>query len=116
MADTEHGVLQQKVTRREFLKGSSAIAASLAASSSALAATNAPANSQALGESPLLLPPFLSRPTETSIRITARSRKPWAEAAIELRRDGKTNWERQPALERSSHELLDWAVNQLSPA
>ena len=109
------GLLRQMLTRREFLKGSSAIAASIAASGTALAATHAPADPQAQAESPLLLPPFLSRPTQTSIRITALSSKPPAEAAIELRRDAKANWERRlPPL--SSREVLDWTVNHLSPA
>jgi predicted phosphodiesterase len=111
MADTEHEVLRQKVTRREFLKGSSALAACIATSSPALAATNAPA------ESPLLLPPLLSRPTETSIRITALSREPLAKVVLELRRNDKGNWERQPApLQLSAHDVLDWTVNSLSPA
>jgi predicted phosphodiesterase len=115
MALGEHEELCQKVTRREFLKGSAALAASIATSSPALAATNAPANPQA--ESPLFLPPLLSRPTETSIRITALNSKLSAEAAIDLRKDGKANWKRQqPPLKLSAYEVLDWTVKNLSPS
>src|SRR5262245_35409437 len=105
------------LTRREFLKGSSAIAASLAASSPALPATPGPAHPLPQAESALLLPPFLSRPTQTSLRITALSRKPPVETALELRREGQGDWMRQqPPLRLSFREVLDWTVNQLSPA
>jgi predicted phosphodiesterase len=115
MAPTEHGELWQKVTRREFLRGSAALAASIATCGPALAATNAPANPQS--ESPLFLPPLLSRPTETSIRITALNSKLPAEAAIELRKDGANRWQRQQSmLKLASHEMLDWNLTRLSPA
>jgi len=114
-ADTEPGELPQKVTRREFLKGFSASAAFIATSSPARATTNAVGASQT--DSPLSLPPFLSRPTETSIRITALSGKALAEAVLELRKDGEAKWERrQPPLRLPSHKVLDWTVKNLSPA
>src|SRR5262245_53495933 len=88
----EHRKGFQKVTRREFLKGSAAIAASIAASSSAQAATEASNDSQF--ETSLFLPPLLTCPTETSIRISALNNKRPAEAVIELRKDGLPDWER----------------------
>jgi len=112
MADIEHGVLLRRLTRREFLSASSALAASFATSGHTLAATNAPATLP--NNSPFLLPPFLSRPTENSIRITALSRKPLAEAALEWRREEKDDWKRQSVF--ASDEMLDWTVNSLSPA
>jgi len=115
MTIPEYGELFEKVTRREFLKGSAALAAALATSSPALAATNPPAERQP--ESLLFLPPFLSRPTETSIRISALNNSQAAEAVIELRKDGLGDWERrQPALKLSAYEVLDWNVKDLSPA
>src|SRR5258706_6564818 len=75
----EHGKLLAKVTRREFLKTSAAIAAGIAASNSAGAGAPADPQSEAL----LYLPPLLSCPTETSIRISALNDKGAAEAVIE---------------------------------
>src|SRR5262249_36265104 len=103
------------ITRREFLKGSAAIAAAIAASPSARAATNSPTESRP--ESLLFLPPLLSCPTETSIRISALNDKRMAEAVIELRKEGLRDWERrQPALKLSAYEVLDWNVRDLAPA
>src|SRR5262245_35100097 len=103
--------LEHSVTRRAFLKGVSASAALLATSSVAQAATATNAPVVVRTDSPLSLPPFLYRPTETSIRLTALSRKPVAEAALELRKDGKAKWERlQPLLKPEPHEALDWTV------
>jgi hypothetical protein len=40
-----------------------------------------------------------------------------AEAAIELRKEGAGEWQRQPlVLKLSSHEMLDWNLTGLSPA
>jgi hypothetical protein len=115
MALTEHGELWQKVTRREFLKGSAALAASIVASSAAEAPTKPTTDPKAdLG---LFLPPLLSRPTETSIRLNALNNRQPAEAAIELRKEGAGDWQRQPSvLKLSSHEMLDWNLTGLSPA
>lgn len=67
--------------------------------------------------SALLLPPFLTRPTETSIRITALNGDQPVEAAVEIRREGATDWLRRPLASKvSGRELLDWDVNDLSPA
>jgi phosphodiesterase/alkaline phosphatase D-like protein len=115
MAHTEHGELWQKATRREFLKGSAALAASIVASSAAEAPTKRPTEPKA--EPGLFLPPLLSRPTETSIRVTALNHRQPAEAAIELRKEGAGRWQRQPSvLKLSSHEMLDWNLTGLSAA
>ena len=115
MTVPEHGELLRTVTRREFLKGSAAIAAAIATSSPAQAAPNAPTDHEP--DSLLFLPPLLSCPTETSIRVSALGNKPSAEAVIELRKDGLGDWERrQPALKLPAYEMLDWIVRELSPA
>src|SRR5437762_8336066 len=104
-----------RVTRREFLKESAALAAAIAATHSARGATNQTADSQS--QSLLYLPPLLSCPTETSIRISALNDKRTAEAVIELRKDGLQEWERpQPALKLSAYEILNWTLKDLSPA
>ena len=115
MALTEHGELWQKVTRREFLKGSAALAASIAAASAEEAPTKPTTEPKA--DSGLFLPPLLSRPTETSLRVSAQNNRQPAEAAIELRKDGVGQWQPQPSpLKLSSHEMLDWNLTGLSPA
>jgi hypothetical protein len=115
MRTSEHGEFLQKVTRREFLMGSAAIAASIAGTSLSQAETNSKADLKP--ESLLLLPPLLSCPTETSIRISALNNSQAAEAVIELRKDGLGDWERrQPILKLAAYELLDWTVKDLSPA
>lgn len=111
MAVIPHEANLRRLTRREFLQGSAAVAATLAAGGSLPAATDPRA------ESPLLLPPFLSRPTETSIRVTALNHQQPAEAEIEVRREGAGDWERrQPALKLSAYEMLDWTLKDLAPA
>jgi hypothetical protein len=77
----------RKVTRREFLKGSAAIATSIAATRAAHAAATSATDPQP--ESRLYLPPLLSSPTETSIRVSALNGNLAAEAFIELRKDGQ---------------------------
>jgi calcineurin-like phosphoesterase family protein len=114
MAPHQRGRRQQ-LARRDFLRGSAAIAVSLVAPSGALTAA---ARAASLGvESGLLLPPFLARPTETSIHISAMTSETAAEATVELRPVGKPDWERpQPTLKVSSYEMLDWDIHDLSPA
>src|SRR5262249_42201830 len=110
-----HRAWREQVTRREFLGGSAAIAASLLAPSGALAAETQTAGAQA--ESGLLLPPLLTCPTETSIRLSAMNSEKATEAAVELRQEGMSGWERpQPALRVSPYDLLDWKLKDLSPA
>ncbi|HEY2953224.1 MAG TPA: hypothetical protein VGK40_11600, partial [Verrucomicrobiae bacterium] len=66
---------------------------------------------------PLLLPPLLSRPTETTIRITALNGGQPVEAAVELRCEGAKEWQRRPLASKvSARQLLDWDVQGLSPA
>jgi len=105
----------RNLTRREFLKGSTALSALIAAASAAEAPTKAATGPNA--ESGLFLPPLLSRPTETSIRVSALSHRQPAEAVIELRKDGAGHWQRQRSvLKRSSHEMLDWNLTGLCAA
>ncbi len=113
MASSEHG--ESKVTRREFLMGSAAIAASIAGTSLSQAETN-PAGDSKL-EALLFLLPLLSCPTETSIRITALNDKQPAEAVIEMRKEGAQEWERKkPALKLAAYEIFNWTVKDLSRA
>src|SRR5512138_2496440 len=84
----------QPHSRREFLLRSSALTAALAATGPSWSAAESPANAAAV--SPLLLPPLLSRPTETSIHISALNGDQAAEAAVEYRREGAKDWERRP--------------------
>src|SRR5262249_13284859 len=80
-----------------------------------LAAETQTAGAQA--ESGLLLPPLLTCPTETSIRLSAMNSEKATEAAVELRQEGMSGWERpQPALRVSPYDLLDWKLKDLSPA
>ena len=88
----EHRAWLQQRTRRDFLKDSAVMAASLAAAGPALAAVNTPANSDA--PSGLLLPPLLTRPTVTSIRITALNHDKPGEAVVEFRKEGAPEWKR----------------------
>ena len=105
---------QQQVTRREFIKGSAALFAALA-SDPLLAATNNAASPA--GGSGLFLPPLLSRPTGSSIRISALNNDKAAEALIEIRKEGATEWERrQPSLKFAPYQIVDWTVTDLRPA
>ncbi|MBI3413704.1 MAG: metallophosphoesterase [Verrucomicrobia bacterium] len=105
----------QLLSRREFFLKSSAVAASLASAGAAMSA--AEATDSAAVESPLFLPPLLSRPTGNSIHITALNGDQEAEACVELRREGANDWQRHPhAIKVSPRELLDWDVKELSPA
>ncbi len=102
-------------SRREFLKESAAFAASFAALN-ASAATNSLSTAPG-AELLLYLPPFLSCPTENSIRLTALNEKRRAEALLELRKEGQTEWKREEtALKLSPYELLNWTVKDLSGA
>ena len=104
----------QPHSRREFLLRTSALTAALAATSPSLLAADPPA---AAATPPLLLPPLLSRPTETSIRITALNGDQPVEAAVEVRREGAKDWQRRPLASKvPGRELLDWDVKDLSPA
>lgn len=105
----------QIVTRREFLKGSAAIATVLSASGSAWAASNPASGLQS--ESPLFLLPHLSSPTENSIRISALNNRQPAEFAVEWRKDGIGEWERRlPELKASAYQVLDWVARDLLSA
>jgi len=100
----------QPHSRREFLLRSSALTAALAATSPSLLAADPPAGGVA-PTPPLLLPPLLSRPTETSIRITALNGDQPVEAAVEIRREGAKDWQRRPLPSKvSGREPLDWDV------
>ena len=89
--------------------------ASLTAGGSSLVAADSTAVTGA--ESGLLLPPLLTRPTGTSIRISAVNNDKTGEAAVELRKEGLQDWTRpQPAVKAPVHEFLDWNLKDLSPA
>lgn len=103
-----------KFSRRGFLKGSAGIAASLAALNARGAATNAPASTP---ESLLYLPPVLSCPTETSIRIGALNEKGTAEAMLEVRKEGAASWDRpEPVVKVGDYEILNWTLKNLTGA
>ncbi len=91
------------------------MAASFAAAGPALAAVKTPASSAT--ESGLLLPPLLTRPTGTSIRITALNHEKAAEGVVELRQEGIPDWKRpQPALKVAGYTMFDWNLQDLAPA
>lgn len=91
------------------------MAAGLAASGSAWAAADASIEPKL--ERRLYLPPHLSCPTESSIRISALNHARAADAVIELRKDGDADWQRHPlAIKAGPYELLDWTVRELAPA
>jgi hypothetical protein len=103
------------LTRREFLKGSVAIAAAFAKPGFAQGAASSPAGSD--GRSALFLPPHLSCPTETSIRLGALTDEHPAEAVVELRKEGETDWgHSQSPLKAPGYSVLDWTLRDLSPA
>src|SRR5467141_2506081 len=111
----EHRAWLQYLTRRDFLKGSAVIAASFAATSPALAAVKTAAASAT--ESSLLLPPLLTRPTGTSIRITALNHERPAEAVVELRKEGVPDWKRPLSpLKAAGYTMFDWNLQDLVPA
>src|ERR1043165_4102625 len=111
----EHRVRLQQQTRRDFLKDSALVAASFAAAGPALAATNSPLNSAV--QSGLLLPPLLTRPTGTSIRITALNHDKSAEAVVEFRKEGSPEWKRpQSPLKAAGYTMFDWTLNDLVAA
>jgi predicted phosphodiesterase len=110
-----HRAQQRGQSRREFLKESATLAASFAALN-ATAATNSPVVATA-SEPLLYLPPFLSSPTESTIRITALNEKQAATAVLEIRKQGETDWKReQSPLKLAPYELLSWIVKDLRPA
>jgi predicted phosphodiesterase len=110
-----HRAQQPGRSRREFLKESATLAASFAALN-ATAATNSPVVATA-SEPLLYLPPFLSSPTESTIRITALNEKQAANAVLEIRKQGETDWKlEQSALKLAPYELLSWIVKDLSAA
>jgi hypothetical protein len=90
------------------------MAASLATTGGLFAATT-PASNPAT-ESGLLLPPLLTRPTGSSIRISAINNQKDAEAFVEMRKEGASEWNRQPSSKVAAYTALDWTINGLSPA
>ena len=91
------------------------MAASFAAAGPALAAVKTPASSAT--ESGLLLPPLLTRPTATSIRISTLNHDKAAEAVVELRKEGAPDWKRpQPPLKAAVYTMFDWNLQDLVAA
>jgi hypothetical protein len=115
MTAAEKNSSSSLVTRRRFLKDSATVTASLAATLAPLATTS---HAAALpGKSPLYLPPFLARPTENSIFISALSNADPVEAVVEFRQESADEWKRrEPALKVNGYEFLNWEVDGLSPA
>ncbi len=110
MSHSHQSRLQHR-TRRDFLKDSAVITAALAAAGPALAATNP------VSESGLLLPPLLTRPTGSSIRVSALNNSKPAEAVVELRKEGTPDWKRpQPPLKVEGYTMFDWNLQELVPA
>jgi predicted phosphodiesterase len=106
---------QSTHSRRQFLKESAALAASFAALNTSAASD--PVVAPAFPEPLLYLPPFLSSPTENTIRITALNEKRAANAVLEIRKESETDWKRQPStLKLAPYELLSWSVKDLTPA
>ncbi len=106
---------RSKVTRRRFLKESAAVAAGLAAVDTLGAADSSLSDPKA--EPLLFLPPFLSCPTETSIRVSALNNKQPAEAVLEVRKEGTTDWQRRESpLKLAGYEVLNWTLKELLPA
>jgi len=91
------------------------VTAALAAGCPLSAAENTPAATA--GESGLLLPPLLTRPTGTSIRITALSPQKAAEAVVEFRKEGASEWKRpESPVKAAPYAVLDWSLKDLIPA
>ncbi len=112
MMASENEIPLSRVTRRNFLRTSAVITASLAAvlSSEDRAAT-------ALATEPFYLPPFLARPTEKSIFISALNNSQPAEAVLEVRREKSKDWEsRGPVQKAAPYTFFNWEVEDLAPA
>ena len=115
MTAAENEQSSQKVTRRRFIRESAAVTATLASTIAPLATKSFAAVT--LSKPPLLLPPFLSRPTEKSILISALNGDQPGEAFIEVRKENTLEWERrEPALKVPAYDFLNWDIQNLSPA
>src|SRR5262249_1800073 len=104
----------QILSRRKFLQRSVGVAAALAGADFSLGAGEATSGVGPVPE--LALPPFLSRPTGTSIRISAFNGSLPGAITLEVRPKGASYWKvRLPGVEAGRHEKLDWNVTGLSP-
>ena len=104
----------QMLSRRGLLKRSVGVAASLAAAGFPLGAEEEDSGSSPV--SGLALPPFLSRPTGTSIRVSAFNGDLPGELRLDVRQERTSDWKmRLPAVKAGRHEKLDWNVAGLSP-
>ena len=98
-----------------MLQQSAALAASVAAAE--FLGRAAEENSSATAGPSLALPPFLSRPTGSSLRISAFNGNQPAEITLEWRREGASEWEKPlPVIKAGPHEKLDWNITDLVPA
>ena len=115
MTDSGNEYASSKVTRRGFINRSAAITASFASTIPPFAKNS---HAAALPKpSPLYLSPFLSRPTEKSIFISALNNNRPSEAVIELRKEKTTTWERRdPSVKAKAFAFLNWDIQNLSPA
>ena len=115
MTDSGNEDASPKVTRRGFINKSATITASLASTIPPFAKKIHAATSPK--PSPLYLLPFLSRPTEKSIFISALNNNKPSEVIIELRKENTTNWEpREPVQKAKPFAFLNWDIQNLSPA
>ncbi|HXJ55370.1 MAG TPA: metallophosphoesterase [Verrucomicrobiae bacterium] len=106
----------QILSRRGLLKRGVGVAASVAAAHFPLGAAEEDSSDSSTSSPSLVLPPFLSRPTGTSIRISAFNGKIAGEIGLELRQQRASDWPiRLPVVKADDHEQLDWNVTGLSP-
>src|ERR1043166_6565305 len=104
----------QILSRRKFLQRGVGVAASLAAGGFSLRPEAATAGGSAVSE--LALPPFLSRPTGTSIRISAFNGNLPGAITLDVRPQGASYWKMHlPVVQAGRHEKLDWNITGLSP-
>lgn len=114
MTAPENGQSSNKVTRRRFIKESAAVTATLASTIAPLATMSYAATSP---PPPLFLPPFLARPTEKSIFISALNGNQPSKAIIEVREENTIEWERRGTeLSVSAYDFLNWDIANLSAA
>ena len=103
----------EALSRRALLKRGLGVAALAAADFPLGAAEADPGGSDDPG---LALPPFLSRPTGTSIRVSAVNGPLAGEIGLEVRPERSSRWRRPlPVVQASRHQELDWNVSGLSP-
>lgn len=113
---TDHKISQKNTvfTRRDFLKNSAAASGILTLGLSDLPTSLQGAETQA--ESHLYLPPFLARPTDTSIFISALANTQSVDAHLEIREAKNVDWDRPQSVKNAqAFQFLNWRLQNLSP-